>query len=313
MTPEEMLAKINRPLEEKLEETRQVIDRYKNDSCVGFSGGKDSTILAIEANKINPNIPIINLDNGFEFPESYAHMDKIAKDYKLNFIKLNTHKTWLEAITQTPEIMRENREVAVSPEETRTTAVVSCCRSLRLEALKNYMRENNITFEMLGNRFDDFPLQRFAIILKTGMKDERFDFKKLFPLAYWTEAQIFEYYNTYNIPLNPIYLKGWTSVSCWNCPAISKEGLKQTHPDLYKQRVQLETNFPWFYGSKFLTWDSFQGEHPVHHYLVGETNANLPRIITIQGPRLTQKLKDFLENLTEIGQAIQEAGFVVIG
>lgn len=296
MNAQEMLAKINRPLEDKLAETRQIIEQYKDVSCVSWSAGKDSSIMAIEAAKIKPDIPIVMQDNGVEFPETYEHADLLAQQYNLNFIKLKTEKDWFQAMEENPEWMTEEREIAISSTETRKMQVVCCCKTLRLKAMKKYMTDNDLTYEFFGGRFDDLPLMRFATILKNGVVDERFDVKRIFPLAYWTEAQVYEYYQKYNVPLNPLYAQGWISQSCWVCPSISKEGLKQTHPEFYKKRLELEIKYPWFYENKPIGYDSFQGEHYDHHYFMG-ANPDLPKIISIEkGINIAEKLTNFLKN-----------------
>lgn len=296
MNPKGFLTKINRPLEEKLEETRTIIEMFKDDTCVSWSGGKDSTIVAIEANKIKPDIPIVIQDNGVEFPDSYEYIIKIVKKYKFNFIRLKT-KNWFKVIRENPEIMLRKQEVAISSTETKVMKVMNCCHTLRLKILKNFLKENNLTYEFVGQRWDDEPLMRFAVILKSGMIDNRFDVKRVLPLAYWSEKQVYEYYKKFKIPINPSYKKGWISISCWVCPSVSKLGLKKTYPKLYKKRLKLEKKYPWFYKNKPIGYDSFREERLTHHYIM-DVNSNLQKIITVKkGTNVGKQIIDMVRGL----------------
>ena len=64
------------PLEKKIERTKHYIDAWamawRGMVYVGFSGGKDSTVLLHIVRTMFPDIPAVYVDTGLEYPEVRA-------------------------------------------------------------------------------------------------------------------------------------------------------------------------------------------------------------------------------------------------
>lgn len=295
MTPQEFLDKVNRPLAEKIEETKQIIEKFKNGACVSYSGGKDSTPLSLIANEVVPNIPIVHFDTGAHFPEMLPYIQKIVKKYKLNFHYVKTTSWWA---LKPEEMLREDN---FRPGFNRP----NCCVFLRINALKGFMKQNNLNKTFSGSRWDDSPIRRFAFIFTYGIEDTEFqNIHQVFPLAWWNINQIWEYHIKFNIPKNPIYDKKWTSLACWTCPSISEYGLSESHPDLYTQRLQLKQKFPDFYN-RTAGYDSFETEITERKWDFKALNPILSKIIVIKGHDISNQLKNYLTNLKAIWKEIK--------
>jgi len=74
------------PTFEAEELIRKVVEEYKR-PCVSWSGGKCSTVVLHMALKIKPDILVIFNDTGVEFPETYAYVNKMAKEWNLNLLR----------------------------------------------------------------------------------------------------------------------------------------------------------------------------------------------------------------------------------
>jgi phosphoadenosine phosphosulfate reductase len=47
---------------------------------------------------------------------------------------------------------------------------------------------------------------------------------KINPLADWKKAQVWAYIHQHNIPVNPLYTHGYSSIGCWPCTRPTAAG-----------------------------------------------------------------------------------------
>jgi len=59
--------------------------------------------------------------------------------------------------------------------------------------------------------------------LKIVEFDEKFNIFKINPLAFWSDEELFGYIKEHNLPLNPLYSKGFKSIGCKPCTRAVKE------------------------------------------------------------------------------------------
>ena len=63
------------------------------DVCVTCSFQADDVFLTKVAIELDPKIPVLFLDTGYHFKETYEYRDRIARDWNLNLINLLPEKT----------------------------------------------------------------------------------------------------------------------------------------------------------------------------------------------------------------------------
>ena len=83
----------------KLNEVRSALAREvtgNSDVCLTCSFQAEDVLLAKLALEFNPGIPILFLDTGYHFRETYEYRDQIARDWQLNLINLLPTKTVAE-------------------------------------------------------------------------------------------------------------------------------------------------------------------------------------------------------------------------
>ncbi|GFJ78705.1 hypothetical protein Phou_028850 [Phytohabitans houttuyneae] len=47
---------------------------------------------------------------------------------------------------------------------------------------------------------------------------------KVNPIAAWTQADVDAYISRWNVPVNELFKKGYTSIGCWPCTRRTKAG-----------------------------------------------------------------------------------------
>jgi len=89
-------AAINTGVEARLEEVRSALGREitgSGDVCVTCSFQAEDMLLTRLALDLDPTIPVLFLDTGYHFRETYAYRDRMAHEWKMNLINLLPEQT----------------------------------------------------------------------------------------------------------------------------------------------------------------------------------------------------------------------------
>lgn len=139
---------------------REALKKFKNPAIL-WSIGKDSTTLLWLCRKALPigaRLNVIHVDTGCKFKEIYEFRDKYAKKWDLNLM-----------IAKNEEGIRN-----FSPENSH----FECCNARKTEALKQFVKKNNIDALLLGIRRDEHGLRNKERIMSPRDKDFRWRFAR---------------------------------------------------------------------------------------------------------------------------------------
>ncbi len=92
-------AEINAQVNAKLDTVRAALARELNgsgDVCLTCSFQAEDVLLTKLAIALDPRIPILFLDTGYHFHETYEYRDRIAREWNLNLINLLPEKSVAE-------------------------------------------------------------------------------------------------------------------------------------------------------------------------------------------------------------------------
>ena len=96
-------AAINSGVEAKLEEVRSALAREitgRGDVCVTCSFQAEDMLLTKLALVLDPNVPVLFLDTGYHFAETYEYRDKMTVEWKMNLINLLPEQTVVQQESQ---------------------------------------------------------------------------------------------------------------------------------------------------------------------------------------------------------------------
>jgi phosphoadenosine phosphosulfate reductase len=192
-------------LDQKIDNARRVIrdvfGEHSGVACVTCSFQTECMALVDLVIERQPNIPVLFLDTGYHFPETYAYRDEMTERMHLNLVNLAA-------------------KMSVAEQESRfgilnQTAPDSCCGIRKVEPLFRGLSDYGVWFtalrrEQSPTRANLQPVDRFK--LPTGHQ-----LLKVSPLADWTNSDVWAYLKRRGIPVLPLYNQGYTSIGCAPC------------------------------------------------------------------------------------------------
>jgi phosphoadenosine phosphosulfate reductase len=149
----------------------------------------------------SPNIPVLFLETGYHFPETYAYRDQMTERMRLNLVNLSSRQTVEEQESQFGILYQ--------------SAPDRCCGMRKVEPLFRGLDDYGVWFTALRREqsptranlreADQFKLPSGKHLLKVS------------PLADWTNADVWAYLKQRGIPVLPLYDQGYTSIGCEPC------------------------------------------------------------------------------------------------
>lgn len=255
MTYEEFKKRQSWSLEQKIDHAIGTIEDFISKLggvehvYVSFSGGKDSTVLYWLARKIYPDIKAVFINTGNEFPDIVKFVRKMKNEgmnidiiypklkpneviAKVGFPLLSKQRSrQLRYMKHHPESLVAKRAVNAEhsiqrvPDkymylaEERFDVSDECCNILKKEPAHDYMVRTK-RYPILGTMACESKMREQAY-LKAGQcnvfnnRDKRRQHSQ--PLAIWTEEDIYQCIEKYNIEVCDIYNKGVKRTGCVFC------------------------------------------------------------------------------------------------
>jgi len=214
---------------------REANARFKN-IAVLWSMGKDSTTVLYLIRKAilgKVPFPVIHIDNGIDFPESYKFRDELTKKWHLNLIVAKSE---------------------IKPE----ISGFSCCGANKTEALKKVLKEHKFDALIVSIRRDEHSVRAKERIFSPRDKNFKWNYKdqpaelwddysskieneghvRIHPLLDWNEIDVWRYIKQEHIPVNPLYFSRngfrYRSLGCTHCTVPIKSNAK-TIDDIIKE------------------------------------------------------------------------------
>ena len=173
-------------------------------ACVTSSFQMECVTVVHMIAEFAPEIPVLFLDTGYHFAETYAYRDEIARRFGLNLKNLQPEMTVAE---------QESKFGILNQ-----TAPDQCCKIRKVEPLFSNLEPYDVWFT--GLRRDQSPtranLQTAEDFKLPGGKQLR----KISPLAESPAKEVWDYLQARGIPVLPLYDRGYTSIGCEPCTAL---------------------------------------------------------------------------------------------
>jgi len=174
----------------------QAYKEFGGNLVVANSLGKDSSVIWHLAKQVSPNI------RGFIVTT--------------RFKPAQTKQFMTEEVARYPELEVFSSEQEI-PEKLYETNPDQCCEVLKVQPVRQAIKEMDVKCWITGLRCTEGRT-------RTNFKEiEELDkgLIKLNPILLWYEREIWQYLALNNVPVNPLYAKGYRSLGCSPCTKIA--------------------------------------------------------------------------------------------
>ncbi len=161
--------------------------------------GGEGVVVMDKLAQVAPETPVIYLETGFQFAETDQLKARLRSRYGLNIIERRAELSVAEQDRIYGERLYER-----DPD--------LCCRIRKVEPLAAALKGYDAWIAAL--RRDQSPTRANIGIVEWNA---RHGLVKINPLATWTRRQVWDYIVSNELPYNPLYDEGYTSIGCQPC------------------------------------------------------------------------------------------------
>jgi len=211
-----ILTKIESPEQLAAEElVAKVITDYKAEYsanaaktlCITCSFQTEDMVVLHMIRQHIADVPVLFLDTGYHFAETYAYRDRMTAEWNLNLTNM------LPKTTVAEQEAEHGLLYIVQPTD--------CCQMRKVEPLMRSLEDYATWFT--GLRREQSPTRANLRVVEEHKLPTGKVIDKISPLATWTWAQVQEYATKNHIPVLPLYEQGYLSIGCQPCTSLSDD------------------------------------------------------------------------------------------
>jgi phosphoadenosine phosphosulfate reductase len=176
-------------------------------ACLTCSFQAEDMIALDFLRKRIPSIPVLFLDTGYHFAETYEYRDRMAKEWSLNLVNVVPPKT----------VPQQESELGILYRNDPT----KCCQLRKVEPLFQALEPYEVWFT--GLRREQSPTRKNLKKVEEHRLPSGKALLKVSLLADWKWAQVWEYTAKNKIDYLPQYDQGYLSIGCQPCTAIPED------------------------------------------------------------------------------------------
>ncbi len=163
---------------------------------VTSSFGAQSAVMLHLVSQQKADIPVVLIDTGYLFPETYQFIDKLTERLKLNLkvFKPKQSSAWQEA--------RHGKRW-----ERGLDGIEAYNQDNKVEPMQRAIEALNV-----GTWFSGLRRSQSLDRSKTPFVEASGDRFKVHPIADWTDKDIHDYLKKHQLPYHPLWEKGYVSI-----------------------------------------------------------------------------------------------------
>lgn len=178
--------------------------RLEGKACITNSFQIEDMVVLDLLRKFDPGIPVLFLDTGYHFAETYAYRDRMVRKWDLNLVSLQAEQSVAD---QEAAFGILNR---IDP--------TRCCGLRKVEPLMRGLAAYDIWFT--GLRREQSPTRKNLQPVEHHKLPSGETLLKVSPLATWDTKQVWNYIIRNGIEYLPLYDQGYPSIGCEPCTSI---------------------------------------------------------------------------------------------
>jgi phosphoadenosine phosphosulfate reductase len=183
---------------------RECLSRNNQKACITCSFQAEDMVVLDFLRKVQPQIPVLFLETGYHFSETYVYRSRMVAQWGLNLVNLEA------------DLSVADQEAAHG--KLYESAPDRCCHLRKVEPLLRGLEGFDIWFT--GLRREQSPTRASLALVQQHALPSGKQIAKVNPLAFWTWKEVWSYLDGEQIPTLPLYDQGYASIGCQPCTSL---------------------------------------------------------------------------------------------
>ena len=190
---------------------RWAVAEFGDKLILTTSFGIQSAVMLHLASRVAPEIPVVFIDTGYLFPETYRFADELTKKLKLNL------KTYTPRRSAAQQEALEGKRWEQGLDGLKAYNVEN-----KVEPMDRAVRELGATAWLAG-------LRRSQASTREGLGFVQVQNKitKVHPILDWDNRTVHRYLTEHGLPYHPLWENGYVSVGDWHSSAPLQPGMTE--------------------------------------------------------------------------------------
>lgn len=187
---------------------RWAVTEYGDKLILSTSFGIQSAVMLHLATRVVPEIPVVFIDTGYLFPETYRFADELTKRLKLNL------KTYAARRTSAQQEAIDGKRW-----ENGLDGLKAYNFENKVEPMDRAVRELGATAWLAGLRRVQASTRE-----SLGFVQVQNRITKIHPILDWDNRTVYRYLTEHGLPYHPLWDQGYVSVGDWHSSAPLQPG-----------------------------------------------------------------------------------------
>ncbi len=177
------------------------VKRFHPRLLMATAFGAEGCCIIDMLSRIDPTVTLINLDTGYQFPETLAVRDRLREKYGMDveLVKPTTTVSEYEKTHAGPLHQHDPNQ---------------CCHDRKVLPLRAALDRHAPLAWISAIRKDQTTDRGVASVVQ---RDTKFGIVKVNPLLHWTKREVWAHVVKNEVPYNELHDRGYPSVGCWPC------------------------------------------------------------------------------------------------
>lgn len=184
------------------------VDRFHPRLLMATAFGAEGCCIIHLLADINPAVRVINIDTGYQFPETLDLRERIKDRYNIAVEFVRPELTVAEYEDEHGGPLHPHR-----PDQ--------CCHDRKVLPLRAAMKRLDPLAWISAIRKDQTADRGRADVVEW---DAKFGVVKVNPLLNWTKKDVWAFVVKHDVPYNPLHDRNYPSVGCWPCTRAVRPG-----------------------------------------------------------------------------------------
>jgi phosphoadenosine phosphosulfate reductase len=178
------------------ERVRWALERFRPDIMLSSSFGAQSAVSLHLVTRQWPEIPVVLVDTGYLFPETYRFVDELTDRLKLNLkvYRASLSPAWQEA--RHGKLWEHGVE-----------GIEHYNKLNKVQPMQRALRELGARGWITGLRRQQAKSRNGV-----GVLQKQNGLIKIQPIIDWTDRMVFDYLKKYDLPYHPLWEQGYVSI-----------------------------------------------------------------------------------------------------